>query len=376
MGINKEITNTQQGWFNEDVESLLGANAEPANNFGYANAGGLKNLISNVKTAVKTAAQERKNEKAARQDAKEEYKGDKAALKARLDKGEITRDEYNKLLKGEKIEKRTTIKTSGGGNIIGRTLGTITAPMKAGIMAAFRINLFGISTALYPATIPESEWAKNNFNTGNAKKAVGVYNDLINKKLVKFLKGSGANAKLMIQEGAKKKITKLSKGQLVTTTEGYTNPKAAGMAKASGDDFFAYEAATATVTAGLILSAIVAIGEIVTALKEAGISKNPYNDKNGNPQNVPSPNIDETERMAYYEKWINDTFTGTDKDDMLAFLKANGVTAFEKLLEENQAPPSTGNGEGGKMSPLMIGGIVGGVLLVAGTALFFVFRKK
>lgn len=100
---------------------------------------------------------EREKQKDVRKQERDEFRADKKTCKDRYKKGEISYSDYRRCVKGERIEKRESIKQNGGGNFLGRAVNTVnrfnpvSAGTRAGSLTLIKQNFLKLATKLVPA---------------------------------------------------------------------------------------------------------------------------------------------------------------------------------------------------------------------------------
>ena len=162
---------------------------------------------------------------------------------------------------------------------------------RSSALLCFRVNLFGISSRLYPAFLDEAALKKGNFNLENAEKAKKAWEDVANFWEDK-LGGDRKKLKEAISGAWNKPIFKTKKSQARRRSTASFDGLDLDCINNVGDISTFYEderysntcaepyscAATAAyITAGL--SVVTAIVDMIT---KKGASKNPYN--NGTPE--------------------------------------------------------------------------------------------
>ena len=229
---------------------------------------------------------------------------------------------------------------------------------RSSALLAFRVNLFGISSRLYPAFLDEAALKKGNFNLENAEKAKKAWEDVANFWEDK-LGGDRKKLKEAISGAWNKPIFKTKKSQARKRS---TASFDGDFSNVSGYDDAAI---AAYITAGLSV-----VSTVVGMVSKKGASKNPYNDGSPEANNFnnqlaeggtpPPVNQDELNKMMAAAK--SDREKGLGLDD-------TGLDLFD-VNEDGTVSRKSGK----------ILGMPKGVAIGLGVALvllggFFVYKK-
>jgi len=145
----------------------------------------------------------------------------------------------------------------------------LTAGARGGALLGLKVNLFHLSTRLYPALLNEGQLKSQNFDLANAKKAKEAF-DKVAKTWIKL---GGNKNKLIeaIKVGHNKKTPKDIVDGLVKKNFG-------------GDGYDNFDPATlTTISTGLAI-----LGTLVGIVQQIGAAKNPYL-PGGEPNDYPQP---------------------------------------------------------------------------------------
>jgi hypothetical protein len=149
---------------------------------------------------------------------------------------------------------------------------------RSSALLAFRVNLFGISSRLYPAFLSESALKKGNFDLENAKKAKIAWEKVSNfwedkiggdsKKLREAI--SGAWNKPVFK-------TKKSEARKKSTSgfDGYDTRLGDVSVFYEDENYYNYEPATMA-TSAYISTGITLVTTLLSSISKQGASKNPY----------------------------------------------------------------------------------------------------
>ncbi len=222
-------------------------------------------------------------------DWKDPFKGLRENIK---DAGENIKDtakDIGKNIKGtakdiEENIKRTAKDISKNDNLKKALKGTFltynpaVAVPRSSALLAFRVNLFGISSRLYPAFLDEAALKKGNFNLENAKKAKVAWEKVANFWEDK-IGGDRQKLKEAITGAWNKPVFKTKKSQARKQSTSSFNANDTSFGDVSvfyEDERYSNEISAAAIGAYLSagLSVVAGINEVI---KKQGASKNPYN---------------------------------------------------------------------------------------------------
>ena len=170
---------------------------------------------------------------------------------------------------------------------------------RSSALLAFRVNLFGISSRLYPAFLDEESLKKGNFDLANAERVKKAWEDVANFWEDK-LGGDRNKLREAISGAWNKPVFKTKKSQArrrstgylgFDSTSDYIDLDSVNKETLFGDVSTFYEDEkysneySAVAIAGYISAGLSIVGSIVGMLGKKGASKNPYNDGSPEGQN-------------------------------------------------------------------------------------------
>lgn len=274
-----------------------------------------KDAIKSTKDQVKAAG------KNIEQTTKDAIKSTKDQVKAA---GKNVKQTTQDILKNEELKKIARNLALTGNPAI--------AVPRSAALAGFRLNIFGLSSRLYPAFLSEEELKRYNFDVNNAKKSKESWDKISNfwedklggdkKKLQEAISGSWNKP---IFRTKKAKARKESTSSFLDELE-YSNAEA-------------YSAAAIGAYVSLGLSVLGAVSKMITA------SKNPY--ANGSPES----------QQFNRDLSLGDNNIPDNEDDDKELEEAINAAQEEKKITTYK----------------WIGGTVGVFLLLAGG--FFLYKK-
>lgn len=232
---------------------------------------------------------------------------------------------------------------------------------RSSALLSFRVNLFGISSRLYPAFLDEATLKKGNFNLENAANAKKAWEKIANFWEDK-LGGDRNKLREAISGAWNKPIFKTKKAKerkRSTSFDGYSD--------VSGYDDAAY---AAYISAGLSI-----IGGIVGIVNDSKAKKNPYNEgtpeynkaqSDINSSDTTPPPINEAELNKMIDAAKSDMAKGLPKDS--TGIDATGSTGEEKVDSQGRRVEDTILG---MPKPVAIG--LGVLILAVGG--YFVYKK-
>jgi hypothetical protein len=209
----------------------------------------------------------RRQDRKDRIDARDDFRKDKRSCKDKKRKGELTESQYKECIRKERKQKRSQIKEAGG-NLAGRTwratakVFPLTLAGRGGALILVEQNVWGFSTRLAPALLPDSE-AKDLFKPEAIEKAKKGWKNVSNAW--KNLGGDPDKLKSSILKGYRKKPYKVSKkssfdGEITYEFEEQSN--------------FVDPATLSTA----ISTGITTLGGLANSLSKSDVEKNPYKD--------------------------------------------------------------------------------------------------
>ncbi len=133
---------------------------------------------------------------------------------------------------------------------------------RAGVLAGMRVNIFGLSTRLYPAFLSDAELKKGKFNIANAANARKAWQDV--KTFYYNLGGDPSSLEKAIKQGHKQPVFKTKKSEERKRQE-------AG--------FDGYSNVTGYDDAAIIVAGIGLIGSMAKMVSDSKAAKNPYDGK-------------------------------------------------------------------------------------------------
>jgi hypothetical protein len=179
---------------------------------------------------------------------------------------------------------------------------------RLGVLAGARLNIFGMSTRLYPALISEADAKARHFNLENRKKAIAGWEKAV--KIWKNVGGCGDIGVLekAIRQGYDKPVFKTKKVKLRQAQE-------------NGFDGEIHFNTDAGVSEALIIGGISIITSIIGAIAKSGASKNPYDGKSIDTSGMEEPaltpelqkQLEQLEELEKLEKQKEDKFLGMPK---------------------------------------------------------------
>jgi len=230
---------------------------------------------------------------------------------------------------------------------------------RSSALLAFRVNLFGISSRLYPAFLNEEDLIKYNFNIENAQNAKKAWESVANFWEDKI--GGDRNKLREAISGAwNKPVFKTKKSQArkrsTSSYDGY-------------EDYSNYTDGGASAIAGYISAGLSVVGGIVKIISDKGAKKNPYNE--GSPEAQAFDNQMAGQSMPPVNQGqLNNIIASAQSD------KAKGLPKDDTGIDLSDADSGDGNGDAddkilGMPKGLAIGlGIA--VLAIGG---FIVYKK-
>lgn len=185
---------------------------------------------------------------------------------------------------------------------------------RSSALLAFRVNLFGISSRLYPAFLDEASLVKYNFNIENAQNAKNAWEKVANFWEDK-IGGDRNKLKEAISGAWNKPVFKTKKTQArKRSTSGYY-----------GDDYEYYSNYTdggASAIAGYISAGLAVVGGIVKMISDKGAKKNPYNEGSPEAQSFENqmagevpPTLNQEQLNSIIASAQSDKAKGLPKDD-------------------------------------------------------------
>ncbi len=203
----------------------------------------------------------------------------------------------------ERREKRKAkLKEHGGAfvvfNEITQKFNPASMVPRSSALTGFRLNIFGLSRRIFPAFLTEQELQARGFNLANAKKARDAWEKI--QKAWRMLGGDPAHLKKAIMQGYNKPIFKTKKAKARHFDGGQ---EYSGVA-----DPYSGVAIAGYVSLGLSI-----IGSLVGIVNKAGLSKNPYDNKQIDTAGMDVPSQEELNRMV--EEAIDDPNTDLGSDD-------------------------------------------------------------
>jgi hypothetical protein len=183
---------------------------------------------------------------------------------------------------------------------------------RSSALLAFRVNLFGISSRLYPAFLDEESLIKYNFNLENAKNAKKAWETVANFWEDK-IGGDRNKLKEAISGAWNKPVFKTKKSQArKRSTSGYYGE----------EDYSNYTDGGASAIAGYISAGLSVVGGIVKIISDKGAKKNPYNEGSPEAQSFENqmagevpPTINQEQLNAIIASAQSDKAKGLPKDD-------------------------------------------------------------
>jgi hypothetical protein len=323
-----------------------------------ANAGG---LFNKAKEIVKEVKQDRKVSKEIRQD----YRGDKKEIKGQ----NLTKEQQKKALEDLKKGKKTALKTEGGGTFFNKLHRALATPQRLGVLLAFRLNLAGIASRLYPAVVKPESWTKEKIKKDAGAKATEAFKKI--KLIFSRMGGDISELENTIKAGARKKVAKLRKvnGKAVVETP-TTNLKADGWNYPTGVE----EGAAAASTAGTIItSALAALTAIFGYLQATKVEKNPFEGTDSQglsaaPDAVGQDFSSQEAAEAAIQQIQNDkSLSAAEKQQMIDYIKQNGYDTLPPVDSDTGA-------SGGFFAKNWYWMVGGAVLLAVGA--IFMFKRK
>lgn len=153
---------------------------------------------------------------------------------------------------------------------------------RAGVLAGARLNIFGMSTRLYPALISEEEAKRRHFNLENRKKAIKGWENA--KKIWYNVGGCSElyHLEKAIKSGYDKPVFKTKKVKERQSRENGFDGE--------------YSNADAGVSEALIIGGVTIITSIVGAIAKSGASKNPYDDRKIDTSGMDEPTLTPEQR--------------------------------------------------------------------------------
>lgn len=166
---------------------------------------------------------------------------------------------------------------------------------RLGVLAGARLNIFGMSTRLYPALISEADAKARNFNLENRKKAIVGW-----EKTVKVWKNVGGCGDI----GALEKAIKKGYDKPVFKTKKVKERQA----NENGFDGEEHSNSDGGVAEALIVGGIAIITSIIGVIAKSGASKNPYDGKTIDTSGMEEPPLTPEQKQQLEElEEMNDT---------------------------------------------------------------------
>lgn len=213
---------------------------------------------------------------------------------------------------------------------------------RAGVIAGFRVNIFGLATRLYPAFLTTDQLKKGNFNVPNAEKAKKGW-----ETVSKMWRGLGGNPESL------KEIIKNAHNKPIFNTK---KAKARAAAEKSSFDSSEYEFSNFSGydDAAIIAAGIGLLTAMVGLVNKSGAAKNPYDGKtiDTTGMDATTPAISVEELKAIEDAAKKDLESGKDLD------------SGEDLLGEDKIL--------GMSKPLFYGGLA---VIGLGTTIFILWKK-
>ena len=188
---------------------------------------------------------------------------------------------------------------------IGTRYNPLVAVARAGVIAGYRVNIFGIATRLYPAFLTGAELKAKHYNISNAIKTKKAWENV--SKLWRGMGGNPESLKKIIENAHDKPIFKTKKSEAKKKAE-----------SGFGGESFSNVAGIDDATMGIILAGIPVLTTMVGLIAKSGASKNPYDNKNIDTSGMETDPADEltiAEIKAMEAKAKEDKEAGDDGDD-------------------------------------------------------------
>lgn len=191
---------------------------------------------------------------------------------------------------------------------------------RAGVIAGFRVNIFGLATRLYPAFLTTEQLKKGNFNVANAEKAKKGWETV--SKMWRGLGGNPESLKEIIKNAHNKPVFKTKKAKARLESE-----KSSFDSSENEDQYSNYGGES---TAAIIAAGIGLLTAMVGLVNKSGAAKNPYDGKtiDTSGMDTTTPAISAEELKAIEDAAKKDLESGKDLDsgeDLLGSEKILGM---------------------------------------------------
>ena len=217
-GFVKELLEEEFDNVTEEFDMIEGSENILKQRLSYSSAEGDSDTTTSdepksKKEKRKEKKAERKEDRKERKETRQEFREGKKECKEKYQKGEISKEEYEKCLKAERKEKKEKLKEQGG-TFVGRlvrgfsTITPITIASRVGAQKLIETNAFAFASRLAPALLPEAE-AKEKFKPEAIEKSKKAWQKIKNAWFL--LGGKEDKLKISIITGYRKKPTKVSK---------------------------------------------------------------------------------------------------------------------------------------------------------------------
>ncbi len=262
----------------------------------------------------------------------------------------------------------------------------LTIAIRGGLLAAFRINLFGMAKNLQYAYLPDNMAGKYNIDPAKLKKLKKVHGKV--KKLFKGLQGKEHNLRKAILKGAKQRSNDFSlKGNSVGLLAEIQGLEALGELAELGDLGAVATATSVTAASGVIATIKKWLGPVKNVFAKAASKRKERREKQGKTvseklkqraaQYTPPPVASQTQfnipqetppqEEQQFESYTSEYTPEQDASQQAPFIQQQ----IPNSMARTPTPPN----KKGLSKKAKIGIAIGGAAIL-GTGLYLAFRKK